>query len=92
MCCHFHLEVNFTAVLRTEKKKVTLFVVTVYFIYANFKTFIKKNLHKTNMECSLTITVHTLVHHNINLQDVLSVTKLIIHFHRKCYFKTDGIV
>lgn len=83
---------NFTAVLRTEKKNVTLFVVTAYFIHANFKTFIKKNLCKTNMECSLTITVHTLVHHNMNLQGDLSVVKFIMHFDRKLYFKTDGIV
>lgn len=92
MCCHFHLEVNFTAVLRTGKKKVTLFVVIAYFIDADFKTSIKKSLCKINTKCSLTIIMYTSVHHNMNLQDDLSVTKFIIHFHRKLHFKTDGIV
>lgn len=39
------------------------------------------------MEHSLTTTTHALVHNNTNLQDDLSVTKLITHFHKKLYFK-----
>lgn len=46
------------------------------------------------MECDLTITMHILMHHNVNLQDDLSVTKFAMYFHRKLFLKkkTDGIV
>lgn len=39
------------------------------------------------MECDLTITMHTLVHHDVNLQDDLSVTKFAVYFHRKHFLK-----
>lgn len=41
------------------------------------------------MECDLTITMHTSVHCNMNLQDDLSVTKFSVYFHRKRFLKNQ---